>query len=205
VGVLAELMNDDGTVMRESEVAAFAERHGLHRVSIADLIAYRQTRERLVTRVSAFCVETSAGPFQGYAYQTPFDPVFHFALVHGDVGGRSVLTRLHRANAIHDVFGPGTKLSAALQAIVHNGMGVLVYLREGTAGVPVSTPSTELEAVSEKGRLSQWRDIGVGAQILRDLGVSSVKLLSTAPHLSYVGLSGFGIAIESVVTLTDDE
>jgi 3,4-dihydroxy 2-butanone 4-phosphate synthase / GTP cyclohydrolase II len=206
VGVLAELVNDDGTVMRGLQVAAFAEKRRLHCVSVADLIAYRQAREKLVTRVSAFCVETNAGPFQGYAYRTSFDPVFHFALVHGEVaGGHTVLARLHRGNAIHDAFGPGRKLDAALQAIVRNGAGVLVYLRDGAAGVPVSIPFDDGETESEKSRLGQWRDIGVGAQILRDLDVSSVRLLSTAPHLSYVGLSGFGITIESVEALSGDE
>src|ERR671913_2528583 len=86
VGVLAELVNDDGTVMRGPQVAAFAERHGLKRVSIADLIAYRQAREKLVERLGTFPVKTEWGEFMGFAYSTPFDPVQHFAFVHGRIG-----------------------------------------------------------------------------------------------------------------------
>lgn len=207
VGVLAELVNDDGSVMRGPQVAAFALARDLHRISVADLIAYRQAREKLVTRVSAFCVETGAGPFQGYAYRTPFDPVFHIALVHGDVAGqKAVPARLHRGDAIHDAFGRRAKLEAALGAIVRAGSGVLVYLRDGTAGVPLSVPAADQEATdSEQARLRQWRDVGVGAQILRDLDVTSIRLLSTDPALSYVGLSGFGITIEAVEKLDSDD
>ena len=100
VGVLAELMNDDGTVMRGPQIAAFAERHKLKRVSIADLIAYRQARDKLVERVGEFPVESEIGTLTGYAYLTPFDPFYHVAFVYGDISdGRAVPTRLHRANS----------------------------------------------------------------------------------------------------------
>ncbi|MBN8921328.1 MAG: 3,4-dihydroxy-2-butanone-4-phosphate synthase, partial [Rhizobiales bacterium] len=106
VGVLAELMNDDGTVMRGPQVTTFAERHGLVRLSIADLIAYRQSREKLVERVGEFPLVSEIGPMQGYAYVTPFDKVHHMAFVYGRVGdGRGVPARLHRANVVGDVFG----------------------------------------------------------------------------------------------------
>src|SRR3954470_19135942 len=105
VGVLAELVNDDGTVMRGREVAGFAARHGLRQVSIADLIAHRQAREKLVERLGWFPVRTEWGPWTGYAYATPFDEVRHFAFVQGRIGdGRDVLVRLHRANVVSDVF-----------------------------------------------------------------------------------------------------
>ena len=101
VGVLAELMNDDGTVMRGPELAAFAERHQLQRISIAELIAYRQARDKLIERVGEFPVESEIGTLKGYAFLTPFDPVYHMAFVHGRIGdGKNVLTRLHRANLI---------------------------------------------------------------------------------------------------------
>ena len=104
--VLAELMNDDGTVMRGPQIAAFAEHHKLARVTIADLIAYRQARERLVERVGEFPVESEIGMLAGYAYLTHFDPFYHVAFVYGDISdGRAVPTRLHRANLILDVFG----------------------------------------------------------------------------------------------------
>src|ERR1700732_2816559 len=103
VGVLAELMNDDGTVMRGRAVQAFAAQHNLKFLSIADLIAYRQARDKLVERVSEFPVQSEIGELKGYAYVTPFDPVYHVACVYGRIGdGKDVLTRLHRANLIND-------------------------------------------------------------------------------------------------------
>src|SRR3984957_4261952 len=105
VGVLSELMNDDGPVTRGAEVAAFAARHNLKRISIADLIAYRQAREKLVDRISEFSVTTEIGPLKGYAYPTHFDQVHHMALVYGRIDGTNVPTRLHRANIIRDMFG----------------------------------------------------------------------------------------------------
>src|SRR5246500_2325225 len=98
VGVLSELMNDDGTVMRGPQVASFAEQHRLHTLSIAELIAYRQARDKLIERVGEFPVESEIGTLTGYAFLTPFDQVHHMAFVHGRIGdGKSVLTRLHRA------------------------------------------------------------------------------------------------------------
>src|SRR6184192_2388691 len=106
VGVLAELMNDDGTVMRGAELADFAQRHKLQRITIAELIAYRQARDKLIERVGEFPVESEIGTLTGYAFLTPFDQVHHMAFVHGRIGdGKNVLTRLHRANIISDVFG----------------------------------------------------------------------------------------------------
>jgi 3,4-dihydroxy 2-butanone 4-phosphate synthase/GTP cyclohydrolase II len=194
VGVLAELMNDDGTVMRGRNVQQFADRHKLKFLSIADLIAHRQAREKLVERVGEFPVATSIGTLQGYAYVTPFDPVYHLAVVYGRIGdGKDVLTRLHRANLINDVFGKTHPIEGALQRFEHAGRGVVVFLRDGTAGVPLSAPPRE-GTPSEEARSRQWREIGLGAQILRDLGITSIRLLTTAQH-HYVGLAGFGIEI----------
>src|SRR2546430_12029364 len=106
VGVLAELMNDDGTVMRGPAVAAFAQQHGLKLISIADLIAYRQVRDKLVKRVGEFPVKSEIGTLSGYAYVTPFDAVQHMAFVHGRIGdGKAVPPRLHRPDIIREVFG----------------------------------------------------------------------------------------------------
>src|SRR6201995_5525749 len=116
VGVLSELMNDDGTGMRGAEGARFAEKHGLKRLTIADLIAYRQVREKLVERVGEFTVATEIGTLKGYAYVTPFDKVYHMALVHGRIGdGRDVPTRLHRANILRDIFGGAADVHGALK------------------------------------------------------------------------------------------
>ena len=193
VGVICELANDDGTVMKGEQIDAFAEKNKLKRISVADLIAYRQAREKLVERIATFPVETPWGSFTGYAYSTPFDSVQHMALVYGRIGeGANIPVRLHRANALTDVFEGGKAVGAAMRRFVKEGRGVLVYLRDGTAGVPTTHfPESEATA-SEAMRSNQWREIGLGAQILKDLGVASIRNLSSS-NRSYVGLSGFGI------------
>ncbi|MGO8799017.1 MAG: 3,4-dihydroxy-2-butanone-4-phosphate synthase [Roseiarcus sp.] len=196
VAVICELANDDGTVMVGPQIEAFAARHSLRRISVADLIAYRQSREKLVERVAAFPVKTPIGELAGFAYRTPFDSVLHFAFVHGHVGdGRDVPARLHRANILGDIFGGGI-IPRTLQRFKDEGRGVLVYLRDGSAGVPANLAGAE-PAGSEGARASQWREIGLGAQILRDLDVTSIRLRTDNPR-KYVGLSGFGIEITAV-------
>jgi len=195
VGVICELANDDGTVMVGPQIAEFAEKHKLKQISVAELIAYRQAREHLACRVAEFPVETQFGTFKGYAYVTPFDQVQHFALVVGDVGdGRDIPARLHRADLLGDVFGGGAQINAALDNFQKNGRGVLVYLRDGAVGVPANILGQKQETAAENQRAKNWLDIGLGAQILRDLGVVSIRLRTKAPR-RYVGLSGFGIEI----------
>src|SRR5881227_837625 len=195
VGVICELTNDDGTVMRGPQIKAFAEKHKLKQISVDELIAYRQSREKLVERVGEFSVETSIGTLKGYAYVTPFDKVHHMAVVHGRIGdGSDVPTRLHRANVIQDMFGGAKSVNAALARFKQAGRGVMVVLRDGTAGVPVQALPQEGESAAEAARTRQWREVGLGAQILKDLGVRSIRLLSTSQH-TYVGLGGFGIEI----------
>ena len=202
VAAICEMVNDDGTVMRGPQVASFAKKHGLKRISVADLIAYRQAREKLVTRVAEFTIETDAGKFIGYAYVTPFDKVHHYAFIYGDIGdGHNVPTRLHRGNVVEDVFGGAKAIHAALSRFKDAGRGVLVYLRDGTSGVP-TTAITEDSTASELERSRQWKDIGLGAQILRDLRISSIRLYATRSR-SYVGLAGFGIEIESTEPLEE--
>src|SRR5947209_2830607 len=138
VGVLSELMNDDGTVMRGRDVAAFAERHKLSSISIADLIAYRQSREKLVDRISEFTVSTEIGPLQGYAYMTHFDQVHHMAVVYGRIDGKNVPTRLHRANLIRDMFGGFNTVSKVLHHFKREGQGVIVFRRDGSVGLAIS-------------------------------------------------------------------
>ncbi len=201
VGVLAELMNDKGAVMRGPDVAAFAQKHKLAQVSIADLIAYRQTRDKLVERVGGFHVESEIGTLNGYAYVTPFDRVHHMAFVYGEIGeGKGVLARLHRADVINDVFGGAKSIHAALKRFKAAGRGVIVFLRDGTAGVPVAEIPHEGDTGMEAARSRQWREVGLGAQILKDLGIFSIRLLSSSKR-TYVGLGGFGIEIVDTETL----
>lgn len=195
VGVISELMNDDGTVMKGEQVVKFAEKHNLKHVTIADMIAYRQAREKLIERVSTFTVDSPIGPLQGYAYRSPFDPISHLALVYGSIGdGKNVLARFHKPNIVTDLFNGPKKVLAALERFKKEGSGVLVYLRDGAAGVPAA-PLGE-QHTAEADRNKQWREVGVGAQILRDLGVCSIRHLTSSTH-DYKGLSGFGIEIVS--------
>jgi 3,4-dihydroxy 2-butanone 4-phosphate synthase/GTP cyclohydrolase II len=194
VAAICELVNDDGTVMRGKQVAAFAGHHKLKRIAVADLIAYRQAREKLVTRVAEFPVPSEMGDFTGYAYVTPFDKVHHYAFVYGAIGdGKDVPTRLHRASVISDVFGGAKAIHAAIAGFKKAGRGVLVYLREGASGVPTLGLSEEATA-SEQQRSEQWHEIWLGAQILRDLRITSIRLYATRAR-TYVGLAGFGIEI----------
>src|SRR5882757_7695829 len=201
VGVLAELMNDDGTVTRGAAVAAFAEKHRLKRITIADLIAYRQARDKLVKRIGEFPVNSEIGTLQGYAYVTPFDAIHHMAFVYGRVGdGKGVPARLHRADIIRDVFGGANPVHASLQRFKKEGRGVIIFLRDGVAGVPTNAIPQAGVSPSEEARSRQWREVGLGAQILKDLGISSIRLL-TGRKLTYVGLAGFGIEIVSTESL----
>src|SRR5712691_810245 len=179
VGVISELMNDDGTVMKGEQVARFAVAHKLKHVTIADMIAYRQAREKLIERVATFTTESPIGPLQGYAYRSPFDEIAHVAFVYNGVGdGKN---------------GP-KRIQTVLEHFKKAGSGVLVYLRDGAAGVPVEPLPEERSAEADRNR--QWREVGVGAQILRDLGVTSIRHLTSSVH-DYKGLSGFGIEIVS--------
>src|SRR3954454_17850781 len=195
VGVISELMNDDGSVMKGEQVSRFAAAHKLKHVTIADMIAWRQAREKLIELVSTFTTESPIGPLQGYAYRSPFDSIAHVAFVYNGIGdGRNVLTRFHKPNIVRDIFTGHKRMQAVLEHFRSNGRGVLVYLRDGPAGVPVAPLPEEKSAEADRNR--QWREVGVGAQILRDLGVTSIRNLTSSVH-DYKGLSGFGIEIVS--------
>ena len=209
VGVLCELVNDDGTVKRGHEVSAFAEEHGLAMVSVADLIAWRQRQEHLVERIDTSRIETSVGTAEAITYRTPFDPMHHLAIVYGDIrDGKDIPVRLHLESLVDDVFGANPALPAIMQRIVDHGRGVVVYLREGSVGVTnVDVRARDRLAAAEaeqhesaEVRAESWREIGLGAQILKDLGISSIRLLSTRER-HYVGLDGFGIEIEETEIL----
>ena len=207
VGLIAELVNDDGTVKRKPELLAFARNHDLTIISINDLIAYRQQREQLIQRIGEACISTDIGQARAFSYATPFDAVQHFALVFGDMAAPGpVVVRIHREHVVNDVFGIHDEqhplgISVALRHIKQAGRGVLIYLREGSAGVEVRATTDQanrqgsLANETERKRQEQWRQIGIGAHILRDLGVSRIKLLAMR-RVHYVGLAGFGITID---------
>src|SRR5262245_4626698 len=200
-GVICELVNDDGTVKRGPQVLAFAREHGLKIISVADLIAYRQARERLVEQESQFDIETPIGKARGFAYSTPFDSVEHLAIVFGDIsGGRNIPVRLHREDIVADIFGAPYVLNRVYDTFRREGRGILVYLREGTAGVPAGQKMGSEKTSSAALREQVWRDVGLGAQILRDLNVHSIRLITSSTR-HYVGLSGFGIDIAETIKI----
>src|SRR3981189_2157767 len=153
VGVISELMNDDGTVMKGEQVARFAATHKLRHVTIADMIAYRQAREKLIERVATFTTESPIGPLQGYAYRSPFDEIAHVAFVYKGIGdGKNVLTRFHKPNIVRDIFTGPKRMQTVLEHFQKAGSGVLVYLRDGAAGVPVSPLPEDKSAEADRNR-----------------------------------------------------
>ena len=198
VGVICELVNDEGTVMRGPQVEAFAETNGLKLVTVADLIHYRQRKETLIELVESFDTDTVAGPAKAYSYTVPWDPMHHLAVVYGDIrDGVDIPVRLHLESVVDDVFGREKVISSILRRMAEEGRGVVVYLREGSVGVGKASgrrlPEEHAEA---QDREAEWREIGLGAQILTDLGISSIKLYASRER-HYVGLEGFGIRISS--------
>ena len=197
-GLICEILGPEGDALMGDGLMSYAKEHNLKVVSIADLIAYRQQREKLVTREATFELMTEIGPAEAHVYSTPFDEAHHIALVYGTVAERDgVLTRLHRQTPIEDVFGGSdSTINRSMAAIKKNGHGVIVYLREGAVGVTAQRPEWEEGEGGESSatRLEAWREVGLGAQILRDLGVTSISLLSSQER-DYVGLSGFGVEI----------
>src|SRR5262249_20356793 len=176
VGVLAELMNDDGTVTRGPAVAAFAEQHRLKQISIADLIAYRQARDKLVKRIGEFPVQSKIGTLQGYAYVTPFDAIQHMAFVYGRIGdGKNILARLHPADIIRVVCGDPHPTQLSLQLLKGEGRGVIVSRRGGPAGAPPHPTPRPGPRSPEAPRSQKWREAGFGAQILKDLGIPPTR------------------------------
>ncbi len=200
VGVICELVNDDGTVMRGPQVRDFAERHRLTQVTVADLIAHRQRKETVVERLSTEVVETLAGPAIAHVYKLAWEPMHHLALVFGDIrDGEDVLVRFHSENVVTDVFGARPGAADAVRRIGAGGRGIIIYLREGSVGVGHHDrvrPGGGEDHAEARSRENEWREIGLGAQILKDLGVNSIRLLATRER-HYVGLDGFGIELRA--------
>jgi 3,4-dihydroxy 2-butanone 4-phosphate synthase / GTP cyclohydrolase II len=196
-GVICEIMNQDGTMARVPQLVEFCARHSLKMASVADLIRYRLKTERFIHRAAESCVETEFGGFRSIAYASDLDPEEHLALVHGEVQGREgVLVRMHSRCVYGDVFGStmcecGRMMRASLRAIAEEGMGVLVYLHE-----------TGPRRTASHGREPQrsQHEHGIGAQILSDLGLHTIRLLTNHPR-KVVALEGFGIEIVDQIPL----
>ena len=206
VGLLAEIVNDDGTVKRLDGLVEFAREHGLRIISIADLIAHRQRRERLVERTREFHVTTSFGRARAYAYRTKFEDAEHLALVFGRIDSGPVPVRIHRERLVEDIFGPQTQherslLDLSLGHLARLGGGVLIYLRSGFVGVPLDSLDDSRPQSREHARKAEWLEVGVGAQILKDLGLSAIRILA-ARDIDYVGLDGFGLTVEGTELFT---
>lgn len=206
VGVLAEVVNDDGTVKRLPELVAFAREHGLKIVSIEDLIDHRSSRETFVRRIDQF--ERRIGGLDATItiYETPFEQTQHLAITVGDVGGDTAAPcRIHREHLLSDLLrGAATSkgwLDNALARFGETKRGVFVLirdpsvLRDAAEPGPAATDGSEEKHLSARQRRARWREIGVGAQILRDLGARKISLLA-GHERQFVGLAGFGIAIE---------
>lgn len=195
VSLISEIVNDDGSIMQGEQLQNFAADHKLKLISIDDLIAWRQSRETLVRRVSDDIIETAIGSGRAIVYETSFDSAQHVAMVFGDIGdGKSVLTRFQREDTVPDIFNaPNGAMAASLARIKTEGQGVIVYLRQGATGVVVQTEGEG--AASDAARRDQWREVGLGAQILKDLDINSIRVLSTTER-QYVGLSGFDVEID---------
>jgi 3,4-dihydroxy 2-butanone 4-phosphate synthase/GTP cyclohydrolase II len=215
-GVICEIMNEDGTMARVPELTRFARRHGLLVITIADLIKYRMRTESLVRCVASARLPTEYGEFQIRAFENQLDHHTHVALVRGDVGdGLDVLVRVHSTCLTGDVFHSarcdcGAQLDVAMQIIAAAGRGVLLYLNQEGRGIGLANKIRAyelqdggLDTVEANERLGfkpDQRDYGLGVQILRDLGIRSMRLLSNNPR-KLVGIEGYGLRISEWLPL----
>jgi len=210
IGIVCEIMSDDGSMARLGELKKFARKHRLKICTIADLIHYRRTREKLVERVEVVKMPTAYGDFDLFLYRSKVDGQHHLALVRGNVAGKkNVLVRVHSECLTGDVFGSrrcdcGSQLQEAMKRVSAAGQGVIVYMRQEGRGIGLASKikayklqESGLDTVEANLKLGYGMDLreyGLGAQILADLGLKTISLLTNNPK-KIVGLEGYGLEV----------
>jgi 3,4-dihydroxy 2-butanone 4-phosphate synthase / GTP cyclohydrolase II len=211
-GVLCELVNDDGTVSRVKDLIPFKQKHGLKMISIAQLIEYRHRREKQVERIASDQLETAFGSFDLHIYRNKLNDRYHYVLSRGTLDARPTLVRVHSEHLIGDIFAaPDSKrrqcLSKSMEMIAEADHGVILYVGQPNGGMRVEQ-TAELHDGVEQRRTSilpskmDTKDYGIGAQILADLGLSRIRLLSSQPR-KVIALQGYGLEICEEIPIID--